>query len=424
MKTKRLLGLLLVACALVVVFTSCATAADAPVTLRWAVWDETLVAYYQPLITRYTELNPHVSFELVDLGAAEFERILQTQLIGGAEYDVIKIRDVPSYAMHVNANLLLPLNDRLGNAGVDLGNYLGIPEQFMVDGNLYSLPFRSDFWLIFYNKDKFDEAGAAYPTNRMTFDGWAQIIRDVTHGSGNDLVWGNIFHTWASTTTLFGILTGEHTIADGAYDWLVPFYETVHALEDGGYVPRFTDLRVGGVHYSAPWFNQQVAMCNMGTWFAATCIAQIEAGVNEATNWGLAAYPVPEAAYHGNTLGQVTQLAIPRTAKNADEAMAFIAFVAGAEGASIMASVGQFPAYMTDDALDTILAIPGFPQDDTTREAMRPNNIFLEMPMHEFAAEINAIRNEAHEEIMTRNISIQEGIDMMNQRIGSELLGQ
>jgi len=416
---KRL-ALFFVSALLLVVLAACDTGGSnetGEVTLRWAVWDIAMVAYYEPLIEAYAEIAPHVTIELVDLGASDFETILQTQLIGGAEYDLIKIRDVPSYAMHVNANLLTPLGDLLGATDINLANYMGIPEQFTVDGNLYALPFRSDFWVVFYNKDLFDAAGVAYPTNTMTLDSWSQIIRDVTHGEGTDIVWGNHFHTWASTTTLFGILTGQHTIADGSYEWLIPIYEMVLALEDGGYVPRRTDLAAGSIHHSATWAAEQIAQVNMGTWFIGTALEQ-------DFNWGIAAYPVPNSASHGNTMGQVTQLAIPRTANHPEEAMAFIAFVSGEQGAEILASVGQFPAFMTDAALDTILAVDGFPQDATSREALRPRNIFLEMPMHEHAAEINSIRNEAHTEIMDRTMTIQEGIQMMNDRIGRDLLGQ
>jgi multiple sugar transport system substrate-binding protein len=294
---------------------------------------------------------------------------------------------------------------------------MGIPEQFMVDGNLYSLPFRSDFWVVFYNKDAFDEAGVAYPTNNMTMNQWFDIIRQVRHGEGTDIVWGNHFHNWASTTTLFGILDGQHTIADGNYEWLIPIYEAVLALEDGGYVPRRTDLAAGSIHHRNTWLPGQTAQVNMGTWFFADAL-------NSEFNWGIASYPVPSAQYAGNTLGQVTQLAIPRSAANPQEAMNFIAFVSGAEGAEILASVGQLPAWMTDAALDLIFATPGFPQDETSRAAMRPNNIFLEMPMHELAAEINAIRNEVHTEIMDRTMTVEQGIEMMNQRIGRDLLGQ
>ena len=392
-----------------------------PVHLRWAVWDIAMVAYYEPLIARYAEIAPHVTIELVDLGAADFDTILLSQLIGGASYDIIKIRDVPSYASYVNNNLVMPLDGLIGATDINLANYMGIPEQFRVNGELFAVPFRSDFWVLFYNKDLFDAAGVAYPTNEMTLDAWAQLVRDVTHGTGTDRVWGNHFHTWASTTTLFGILDGQHTIADGTYDFLIPIYEMVLALEDGDYVPRRTDLQAGSIHHSGTWQNSQIAMVNMGTWFISTAR---EAYLDLGIRWGMAAYPVPGSAHHGNTMGQVTQLAIPRTANHPEEAMQFMAFVAGPEGAEIMASVGQFPAFMTDTALDTILASPGFPQDETTRGAMMPRNIFLEMPMHEQASEINAIRNEAHQEIMDRTMTIEAGIEMMNQRIGRELLGQ
>ena len=35
----------------------------------------------------------------------------------------------------------------------------------MIDGGLYALPFRTNDWVIYYNKKVFDDAGVAYPTN-------------------------------------------------------------------------------------------------------------------------------------------------------------------------------------------------------------------------------------------------------------------
>ena len=385
-----------------------------PVTLQWAVWDIEMVAYYAPLIAAYREIAPHVTIELIDLGTDGWNDIVQMHLIGGYNYDLIKVRDVPQYVNHVNANLLLPLDDMAAARGLNFGDYMGIPEQFRMNGEVFAVPFRSDFWVIFYNKDLFDAAGVDYPTNEMTFDAWTDIIREVTHGEGTDKVWGNFFHNWRSTTTLFGILDGQHTVNDGNYDFLIPFYEAVLALEDGEYVPRRTDMVAGGVHHRDMWAPQQIAMVNMGTWFTADTLLS-------DFNWGIAAYPVPSSAHFGNTLGQVTQLAIPRNSAHPEEAMDFINFVAGEQGALILASVGQIPALMTDEAIDAILAVPGFPQDDTTRGALRPRNIFLEQPPHEEAGEINAILGEHHVEIMDRTISIEEGINLMNQRISALL---
>lgn len=39
------------------------------------------------------------------------------------------------------------------------------------------------------------------------------------------------------------------------------------------------------------------------------------------------------------------------------------------------------------------------------------------MPMHEKSADIEVILNEAHDNIMTKNASIDEGLDDMNARV-------
>ena len=52
----------------------------------------------------------------------------------------------------------------------------------------------------------FDEAGIEYPTNDMTMEQFDQLIRDVSAATG---AYGNIYHTWRSTVTLFGILTAR-----------------------------------------------------------------------------------------------------------------------------------------------------------------------------------------------------------------------
>ena len=75
-----------------------------------------------------------------------------------------------------------------------------------MDGKLYELPFRSDFWVIFYNKDIFDRAGVEYPTNDMTFEEYDALARRVTDTTFGSEVYGAHYHTWRSAVQLFGIL--------------------------------------------------------------------------------------------------------------------------------------------------------------------------------------------------------------------------
>ena len=78
------------------------------------------------------------------------------------------------------------MDDYINASGVDLAKYNGVTDQVTVDGSLYELPFRSDVWLVFYNKDIFDAAGIDYPTNDMTveeYDKLARSLADDTFGS-------------------------------------------------------------------------------------------------------------------------------------------------------------------------------------------------------------------------------------------------
>jgi hypothetical protein len=93
--------------------------------------------------------------------------------------------------------------------GIDTAQYVGIIEQITVSGEVYALPFRSDFWLVFYNKDLFDAAGVPYPSNDLTLDEYDALARRVTRGTGANKTYGAHYHTWRSTVQLFGLLDGK-----------------------------------------------------------------------------------------------------------------------------------------------------------------------------------------------------------------------
>jgi multiple sugar transport system substrate-binding protein len=103
MKSKKVaicIALVLAAAALYAAGGQQAGSAQAggPVTLKWAMWDKDLTVYYQPLIDAYQAKNPSVKIELVDLGSADYQTMVLTQLTGGADLDIITVKDIPGYA--------------------------------------------------------------------------------------------------------------------------------------------------------------------------------------------------------------------------------------------------------------------------------------------------------------------------------------
>ena len=205
------------------------------VTLNWAIWDKDSTAYWVALADEYMRTHENVKIEMTDLGSSDYMTQLATQLSGNnSELDVLSIKDIPGYANLINLEMLEPLNSSLTTPAEDFG---GVLDQLTAeDGNFYGIPFRADFWVVFYNKDLFDAAGVDYPSNDMTLDDYDALMRQMTSGSGAEKVYGGHYHTWRSAVSLFVVLDGKNTIVDGTYDFLKPIYEMVLAQQNDGIV--------------------------------------------------------------------------------------------------------------------------------------------------------------------------------------------
>jgi multiple sugar transport system substrate-binding protein len=388
------------------------------VTLNWALWDWASVAYYQPLIDAYQAKHPNVKIEYTDLGSQDYNTMLLTQLTGGAtNLDVVTIKDIPGYANLLRSGALLNLSDNVAKAKIDVAAYGGLVEAITVDNGIYGLPFRSDFWLVYYNKDLFDAAGVAYPTNDMTLAQFDEKAKALTGGMGSNKVYGTYLHTWRSAVQLPGILDGKHTLIGGDYDFLKPYYERALGLQKAGTIPSYASLKTSSTHYSGPFYNKSVAMLPMGSWFIGTQIAKVKSGESLSTNWGLASFPHPDGVAAGTTAAQVTSLGVNAKSKHQEQALDFVNFVSGPEGAEIIAKTGTIPALRTDEVVKVITSKEGFPTDEGSRAAMHTVKSYLEMSVSLKAAEIEVVLNRAHDAIMTDSISIDDGIAQMNEDV-------
>lgn len=391
------------------------------VTLKWAIWDKETTAYWQALVDAYKEVAPNVTIEMVDLGSTDYMTVLATELSGdGSDFDVVTIKDVPGYATLVQKNAILSLDDYIKADGVDLSQYAGATDQVTVNGSLYELPFRNDFWVVFYNKDIFDAAGVAYPTNDMTFEQYDELARKVTDTSFGAQTYGTHYHTWRSAVQLFAVLDGKHTILDGNYDFMKPYYELVLNQEKDGVCRKYTDLKTEGLHYSAAFSGGDVAMMNMGSWFISTLMTNIASGEYDASlcgNWGMVKYPHAEGVEPGSTLGTITGLSVASASDTPDEAWKFVKWVSGEEGAAVMAQTGNFPAIMTSEVQGIITGLKGFPTDEASKEALNVSNLYLEVPYAENVSEINAALDSYHGSIMSGEMTIDDGIAAMNDAV-------
>ena len=105
-----------------------------------------------------------------------------------------------------------------------------------------------------------------------------------------------------------------------------------------------------------------------------------------------------------------------------DLAWEYISWLAGEEGALATASTGTRPAWVSEAVAEAMASAEGFPTDEASKAALVPVYVGIEIPASEHSSEISTILNEEHTLIMTREYTIDEGIEEMNERV-AELLG-
>lgn len=430
MKTKKIISVLLTLAVASSVFIGCGSKEDTKtegntsgekVTLKMSVWDKDKTAYLQPVIDAYKAQNENVDIELVDISSAEYQDKLSVMLSGGSDdIDIITVKDTPGYSSMVNKGQLEPLTSYIEKDKVNLNLYSGTTEQMTIDNELYSLPFRSDFWVLYYNKDLFDKAGVEYPTNDMTWKQYEELARKMTSGSGAEAVYGSHYHTWRSTVQLPAVLDGKNSIIQEDYSFLKPFYEMVLGMQKDKVVMDYGSLKTGSIHYSGVFENEQIAMLPMGSWYIGTVIASHDKGTADM-NWGIVKYPHADGVEPGTTVGTITSLGINSKSSKKDAAWDFIKFFSGEEGAKVVANSGTLPAIKTDSIVDTIAGTKGFPTDANSKEALNTVKTYLEMPVDSKSALIEIILNEEHDLIMTGSEDIDAGLKEMANRVKEEL---
>ena len=192
--------------------------------------------------------------------------------------------------------------------------------------------------------------------------------------------------------------------------------------EKDGVARSYVDTNASQLHYSAAFSGGNTATLNMGTWYISTLIPSLASGKYDKTkcgNWGIVKYPHPQGVEAGTTLGQLTSLAIPKVSDQKDAAWDFIKFAGSEEGARVIADTGAIPAITSDEVMSRITGMEGFPKDENSKEALTTKKIYLEAPYNADIAAINTILDTYHKDIMNGDLSIDEGIQKMNQEVSA-----
>ena len=409
---KKALALILAA--IMLLCTASFAVAEEAQTLTVVAWDAGTTPYLVAQKEAFEASYPGVTIEYVDVASQDYAVKSTTMLAGGDSSDVYMVKEITDLLNWQAAGYEEPLNSYIEASKYDMSGFAGIESNYAVDGEQYALPFRSDFWVLFYNKDLFDAAGVEYPNNDMTWDQYVELAKKMTDKEKG--IYGTHYHTWLSAVVNWEVCDGETTLADGTYDGLAYFYRLYQDLEDYGACMSYADLKASGLHYSAAFANGNIAMMPMGYWYVSTLIGYNKDGTCNF-NWGITAVPHMIGLEPGSSFGNLTGAMINAKSEKKDLAWEYVSWLGGVEGAKATASTGARPAWVSEEVATAMSSVEGFPSDETSKGALLPSGVAMEWPVADHVADIKTIVNEEHSLIMAREVTIEEGIEEMNERV-------
>lgn len=367
-------------------------------TLKVSMWDLSADAIFSSVIKAFEDANPGVTIEPIDIPSADYGTKLSVMLNGGSDVDVFWVKDADTIYPIANRGQMADMSSYIARDGLDLDIYNGQAKDFNIGGKQIGMPFRTDYYVLFYNKDIFDAAGVEYPSNDMTWTQFEELAKKVTMGEGVDKKYGAYFHTWQACIQNWAVQDGQHTIMDTDYSFFKPYYEMALRMQnDDKTCMDYGTVKTANLHYSGVFSDGSVALMPMGTWFAATMIDKINKG-ESSVNWGIATLPHPDNVEAGYTVGATTPICINAASPNQDLAWEFVKFVCGPEGAAAVAAQGGVPALLDNDTLKALTSVDGYPEG--ALEALQVKNMVRDRPVADKVSEVNQMLGEQHSLIM------------------------
>lgn len=395
---------------------------DNHITLNVAMWDYTSLEYHSKLVAAFEEEYPNVKINVIESPADDYSDKVAVMMSGDNDIDVVFIRDTASYTSMIAKGQLMPLDTLIKDNNIDLSVYGGMVEQYAVENAVYGLPYRKDIWMLFYNKDLFDAANLPYPTKRMTLEEYKELAKQLTSGEGGAKIYGALNNKWTQSVSNLAMQTGKYDLLSGEYDFLKPYYDTVVEMQNVDKTAMdYSTIVASNIHYSGPFYNGQVAMMPMGSWFINNMIENLKSGTTKV-NYDVAPLPCEWVdGMDAKGVGAITPVAIGSNTKNQEMAWKFVEFVSGEKGAQVLAQCGILPAYNSDDVLETLIGNEGFPEHGKEL-LLNTTDVTIEFPLGDIWTSTSKIIGEEHELIMLNNNSVEAGISIINKRVQDEVL--
>lgn len=166
----------------------------AETTLTYALWGSPAEGEVWTKVAKSFEaLHPDIKVNIEVADWDSYWEKLKVQVAGGTPPDVFAM-DAPLFADWQSRGVLLDMKPYIDkDPKILAGVYPITLKAYHAGGGIYGLPRDFQTIVLYYNKDMFDAAGLAYPTDKWTYDDLRAAAKKLTldkNGDGTTDQWG------------------------------------------------------------------------------------------------------------------------------------------------------------------------------------------------------------------------------------------
>lgn len=309
----------------------------------------------QEIIESFNKRYPQVVIEVDYYQSQSFNDFFSEILDSKNKYDLISIPTLDNYSMLAHSNYLTDLSSYIEKDNYDLSHFGSLINSLRVKDKLYAIPYRNSVFQLYYNKTLFDQANLEYPDSNMTWEKFRSIAKELTHGVGEDKVYGTFFQSYLDIWVLQAIQAGSSLLDDDLSPFEDAINYTLGLIQDGSMlspeeIEEMNLVQNGSIKIFG---SGKVAMMPMGEW---TTWQLLEQSSNLGFEWAISEMPFSIGGRRNITLGLPISLGIIEHSNNKDIAWEFLKTMCGPIGAEIYANNGSIPALLTDDIREEFIS--------------------------------------------------------------------
>ena len=305
--------------------------AQEQVNLTWQMWgDENDTALWQSLADLVTEEYPNITVTPQISGWTDYWTRLPVLASSGQIADLVAMQSMRMPSFY---SILEPLDEHFASDGFDTSVFeSSIIAGLAHDGTQYALPYDVGPWLVYYNRDKFAEAGVAEPALDWTFDDFKAAALKLTQGEN-----------YGYAVQAFDFIAGpvalgaEYFNDQNQFEVTNPGYvEAVTKFADLVSVDKASPVFASGngaITGSARFASGSAAMYIDGPW--------VLLNTKDSVDFEMGVAPLPRGESDSRFITAGSGWGISAASQHKEEAYKALQILTGPKAAEILASAGR-----------------------------------------------------------------------------------